>query len=350
MTVRARVTFIASVVVPLAAVFTVAVLRTDSSPHRAGPERLPIVTGGAVANAALYPVIPVEYRAAPRLPALDGAEAAYHVGPETWSTGDPNTSISSGVAVACAPGVPCPPPPPTTRPPGFPTEDAARASALDALRAAGFPVDGAAVTASDAGTAWVVNVDPVVDGHPTEGLTGSVTVGAGGVVYGSARVATPERRDTYPLIGTSAAIERLNNGEGLIGPQPLFALGGLPIVPAPDASSEPQVVTFDSVDLVLAFAPSFTGGDGWLVPAYRFHGDDGSTRTVLAIDESFLAPPPGGGSDAPGSTGPGSTGPGSTGEGSGSPGSVAPAPAPPEPVPPASGPNEPASGGPAASS
>src|SRR5581483_11575376 len=194
MTVRARVTFIASVVVPLAAVFTVAVLRTDSSPHRAGPERLPIVTGGAVANAALYPVIPVEYRAAPRLPALDGAEAAYHVGPEPWSTGDPNTSISAGVAVACAPGVPCPPPPPTTRPPGFPTEDAARATALDALRAAGFPVDGAAVTA-----------------------------GAGGVVYGSARVATPERRDTYPLIGTSAAIERLNNGEGLIGPQPLFA-------------------------------------------------------------------------------------------------------------------------------
>ncbi len=49
-------------------------------------------------------------------------------------------------------------------------------------------------------------------------------------------------------------------------------------------------VTIISADLVLAAEP---GSDGslWFVPAYRLTGDDGSTSTVLGVDESFVAPP-----------------------------------------------------------
>ncbi|MGZ4704501.1 MAG: hypothetical protein ACXWCM_06495, partial [Acidimicrobiales bacterium] len=65
----------------------------------------------------------------------------------------------------------------------------------------------------------------------------------------------------------------------------------------PDPADRPPVpqsspVTITSVDLVLAAVPG-TDGSLWLVPAYRLTGDDGSTSTVLGIDESFIAPPPG---------------------------------------------------------
>ncbi len=59
-----------------------------------------------------------------------------------------------------------------------------------------------------------------------------------------------------------------------------------------DGSQTGPVVTVTSVEVVLAAVP---GSDAslWFVPAYRLTGEDGSTVTVLAIDESFVAPPPG---------------------------------------------------------
>ena len=64
-----------------------------------------------------------------------------------------------------------------------------------------------------------------------------------------------------------------------------------PIDPPADLPSTPTgaIVTVTSVEVVLAAVP---GSDGalWFVPAYRLTGDDGSAVTVLAIDESFVAP------------------------------------------------------------
>jgi len=63
-----------------------------------------------------------------------------------------------------------------------------------------------------------------------------------------------------------------------------------PVDPTP-APENRGAVTVTSVDLVLAAVP---GSDGrlWLVPAYLLTGDDGSSTTVLAVDESFVATAP----------------------------------------------------------
>jgi len=77
-------------------------------------------------------------------------------------------------------------------------------------------------------------------------------------------------------------------------------------------------VTITGVQRVLLFAASYTGDEGFLVPAYRFNTDQGFGPTVLAIDESFLTPPdeipvPKGNGGTGGDTGVGSTSPGNPG-------------------------------------
>jgi hypothetical protein len=164
----------------------------------------------------------------------------------------------------------------------------------------------------------------------------------------------PEAADEYPLIGTTAAIEKLNNGEIYFGggPRPLIAEdtavatdarrtttsarenpssgagspgaepGSVgPTDPAPplppcDDTGAPttspcsspleippvtdtlpsrpptQEITLTGAERILIFAPSYDGRESWLVPAYRFTTGDGVGPSVLAIDDSFLAPPP----------------------------------------------------------
>ena len=85
---------------------------------------------------------------------------------------------------------------------------------------------------------------------------------------------------------------------------------GPTVVPVP-AETPPTVatttVTVTSVELVLA-AVDGTDGSIWLVPAYRLAGDDGSTSTVLAVDESFVAPATGSSDSSDSSGSPGSSG------------------------------------------
>jgi hypothetical protein len=59
------------------------------------------------------------------------------------------------------------------------------------------------------------------------------------------------------------------------------------------APPPPQQITLTGAERVLLLAQSFTGEESWLVPAYRFATSDGVGPTVLAIDDSFLLPPPG---------------------------------------------------------
>ncbi|MEY2403507.1 MAG: hypothetical protein QOD38_1058 [Acidimicrobiaceae bacterium] len=388
-----------AVVVPLAALGLVIAQRGDPT-HK--PARLPILAGGraenaalgaARADAALYPYGGIVYKAGPNLPALDGAGRAYKIpgvdagaarrladalgfndvapdGNGTFSKGDEQLSVSpfgywgytrlsgegsvssSGVAVACAPNADCPVPETTIpqHPADLPTQDVAKATALDLLQRAGIDADQAKTSVDDLVTQWSVHVDPMVDGLPTEGLGSTVTIGENNAIeYASGILGRPEAGDEYPLIGTTVAIDRLNKGEGFIGPRPMMAeadassgatsggattsgsgsgpaSGGvsgqepgsaLPTEPKPVLPCEtigapttmwcgsplteppldtippppPQEITLVGAERVLLFAPSFTGDEGWLLPAYRFTTSDGVGPTVLAISDSFLITP-----------------------------------------------------------
>ena len=325
---------------------------------------------------ALYPYGGIVYKAGPSLPVLDGSARAYKIvgagagaarrladalglkdvtedANSTFTDGDAQLSVSpvgdwgytrqssgggvasSGVAVACAPNADCPIPPTTIpqHPADLPSQDDAKASALALLQRAGIDTDHAVVSVDDAVTQWIVRVDPVVDGVPTDGFTTTVTIGENGVVeYASGILGAAQPADEYPLIGTNAAIERLNNGDGFVGPRPLQAAEGTSVVggapgsagpaePAPpllpcDGTEAPttlrvgsvdsqrppvtdtippppppQEITLTGAERILLYAVSYTNDESWLVPAYRFRTDQGAGPSVLAIDDTFLTPP-----------------------------------------------------------
>jgi hypothetical protein len=195
-------------------------------------------------------------------------------------------------------------------------------------------------------TMWSVRVYPIVDGTPSEGFGSTIAVGADGAIeYANGVLGRPEAADEYPLIGTSAAIEQLNNGKILLGggPRPLIAAdtgaenaasgasgsgsaraepgSAGPTDPAPPlppcdetgapttspcsspleippvtdtlpSPPPPQEITLTGAERILIFAASYDGSESWLVPAYRFSTGDGVGPSVLAIDDSFFAPPP----------------------------------------------------------
>jgi hypothetical protein len=124
------------------------------------------------------------------------------------------------------------PPPPAD----LPSEDEARAIALDLLAGTGMDVDGATVTVEGPFDAWYVMVEPVLDGLPLSGLFATVGVGSKGeVTSASGYLGTPEALGDYPLLDTRAAIERLNDNGGYGG----FAghVGGAPAIAVDDVRS-----------------------------------------------------------------------------------------------------------------
>lgn len=404
---RRVVAVVVAVLVPLA-VLGVVIVRRPGGAHQ--PARLPIVATGrsaapgatGAADQALAPYGVIVYKADPNLPVLDGSARAYRVAtndtagearriagalelhgdpapdgnggfaltdgdaqltvsPTSWGynrTSSGSAVASSGVAVACpADATECPPdsiaPPPTAppRPADLPSQDDAKSTALALLDRVGVDTKHAAVNVDDGITQWSIGVEPVVDGVATEGFSSSVVVGEKGVIeFAGGMLGAVVPADEYPLIGTKAAIERLNAGEGYIGPQPLWAEGqpaagvasdanragpasgapgsappasgaepggapgsiasGEPTEPpaapipepssAPDGSEPPvtdtlppppeQDVTLTGAERILLFATSADGNEGWLVPAYRFSTADGSGPSVIAIDDRFLTP------------------------------------------------------------
>ena len=396
---------VAAVLVPLAVLAVVLVVaRRDGGTHT--PARLPIVAAkrsspgaSGTADAALAPYGGIVYQAGPDVPALDGSAHAYrvrvgdaadaarrlatalglHADPTangdggyvvtdgdaqlfvtapSWSysrTSSGGGVSSSGVAVACPLDAPdCPPnvtaPPPATapRPADLPSQDDAKATALALLDRVGVATRGAAVTVDDGGTQWYVSVDPVVDGIATEGFGSSVSVGPNGEIeYAAGVLGEVAVADDYPLVGTRTAIDRLNNGFGVVGPRPLGAedrgapaVGGTPSpggpsdaneagsasaspgsaapgeptepaeppaapIPEPSSASDtpstpvtdsipppaPQTVTLTGAERILLFATSADGNESWLVPAYRFATADGPGPSVIAVDDRFLTPP-----------------------------------------------------------
>ena len=255
-------------------------------------------------------------------------------------------------------------------PAGVPDQVTAEAVARRVLRAAGLdPSKLEWHTTADAWTA-TATATPVLDGTSTLGIDTTISFGGlAAIDYASGWLGSPTKTETYPLIGIDVAIDRLNRGVDLLGPQmmgPPEPANGIdtqiapagpaepaappPVVPGPTmvmppttvpdpssgsgggsvVSAEPggpgpgptyvpeavptpdpihRTVTISSSTVVLVARP---GEDGttWLVPAYelRSAGDATGRWLVLGVDESFVAPPgPKDTAIPPASGGPGSS-------------------------------------------
>lgn len=268
-----------------------------------------------------------------------------------WMTTTPvspaNPTTVPPPAATTAPPSPCEMPEP---PAGVPDRSTAEALARGVLRAARLdPSKLEWHTTADVWTA-MATATPVLDGTPTVGIDTTISFGGlAAIDSASGWLGTPTRAQTYPLIGIDAAIDRLNRGVDLLGPQRMGAsepangmatqiAPGDPAAPpptmvpeptrvmppttVPDPRDSPIVPTPAPVDRAVAITSSMVvlvalpGQDGttWLVPAYelRSGGDAAGRWLVLGVDESFIAPS--GPSDKPVLSGPGMPGmPGSKG-------------------------------------
>src|SRR4051794_31462870 len=275
---RRFVAIVAGVVVLL--VVGALVIARDDTRH--GPPRLPIAlsgSGSGSADAALAPYGETVYHLDAGVPSLDGSARAYRVSADDPKMvaprlaaavglhGDPSTdgetlTLTDGATQltvsshdwsyardsnGTVSSSPTSEPVPTDL---VPTEDEAKTAALGLLRRAGFDMTGAAVTTDLGADQRFVRIDPVVDGFGTEGTGATVIVGANGVIdAASGTLGTVVAADEYPVAGTKVAVDRLNAGQGLVGPQPLAAQDTPATEPAlaPAASDEPPA-TDDAVN------------------------------------------------------------------------------------------------------
>lgn len=237
----------------------------------------------------------------------------------TYVPGDDGVAAGDDLAV-CDEPLPVEPYEPPVRPENLPSEDEARAIALDLLAAAGADVDDAEVTVDDGITEWFVSVEPRLDGLPAPGLTMYVGVGDEGVVSSaSGLMADPEKLGDYPLLDTTEALERLNEQRVYFGPavdpavtplpaddptvqaqsEPARDPGDdLPVLPDPGSTpmtvpvEPPPDVAVTDAEIVLLTEYAWDGSGSYLVPGYRFTADDDSAPTVTAVQDDLIEPPP----------------------------------------------------------
>jgi hypothetical protein len=275
--------------------------------------------------------------------ARDGTAASITIGSDAlgswWYNPDPSVwgrVSSTGCAVA-EPAVDAPPPADSSAPdssapaPDKPVESTAPCEAVNPTPPANVP-DAATAEAkarelfasvgadlsqlqfqSEANewgayvTAWLL-----LDGQKAP-VTMYASYGADGVLTGAGgSLARPIQGDAYDLVGTTRAIERLNDqqgswaalrtggvmtadadvavdtdaatGEGTSGSTGSGATDQAPAVPE---STETQTVTLTGVttDLTMIWDAEDTI---WLLPAYSFTDSNGGVYQIIAIDDSFI--------------------------------------------------------------
>lgn len=189
------------------------------------------------------------------------------------------------------------------RPADLPSKAEAEDIARELFEELGVDLDGATVRVDDGFSVWNVMADPELDGKPVIGMTTAVAVGPKGVIqFANGWLTEPDRGDDYPLIGTKAALEKLQDEQvtTMMGaPEPMIAEdceGGPAVdcmidpIPVP---TEPMVVELIDVRLGLQLFGSWDQDEpAYLVPSYLFATEDGGELPVIAIEEEFLAPPP----------------------------------------------------------
>ena len=136
------------------------------------------------------------------------------VGGLPWSYSSADGGVSSSGAVVC--GSPCPPDAqclvadcPTQepqRPADLPSKAEAQKLGRDLLAELDVDLAHATVQVEDGFSVWNVSADPEIDGVPVVGMATSIAIGPKGVVaYANGWLATPDKGDRYPLIGTAVA-------------------------------------------------------------------------------------------------------------------------------------------------
>lgn len=235
--------------------------------------------------------------------------------PDAGTTSEGSVAVEPGLATV-DPGLvePVPPTTPACDAVGAaPTGDAAIAQTRDLLAALGVDPDGFQYQVADNGDPADTRASTVlaaqVLGDQQTGTTWNVTLVEDGVqgLYGS--LAPLVDLGEYPVIGAASAVERLNDprfGSGYGGVMPLAREGiaddamtamvapepSDPTVPPTAQPGSPvswpvQQVTITGARLGLTQVVQADGAT-LLVPAYELTDADGSTWSVIAVDEGSL--------------------------------------------------------------
>ena len=275
------------------------------------------------AELMLYPAQQIEYRVADDAKAPASSAMAYRYIPDEPDSGrirklaealgvgaadvridtgqlvfwhynrDPEGSVSSDIAVACAPDGKCPEPPPQPVVEGVPSAPEAETKARGLLEKAGIDAGTVTETADDPTNRQpmtrTVSFVPELDGVEVHGVYTTFTFGEHGrLESASGWFGDFEEVGVYDLVGLDKAVERLGTGFGA------GARDGVATMEAqPGSTLPPQIVEITGARVVLNIVVPMCPGDPvYAVPAFAFEPD--RAGSVNAVQEGDLEPPEGG--------------------------------------------------------
>jgi hypothetical protein len=197
-------------------------------------------------------------------------------------------------------------------PVGVPTAAEAEVRAREIITAAGF--DPSTLTFTVSADEWYASVEArrdLVEGIEYAGAASWSFgfAGEGALEWAGGTFTVPEAVGPYPLVDLDTALTRLEEmyvsgmalgGDMAVGvPEPAIAVEPMPTdesmpvetlpMPEPGEMPEPTEITVTLVDVVAdLWWVDDVDGNVWLIPAYRFVGDDGGWYTVPAVSDEYM--------------------------------------------------------------